>query len=62
MKAILDWAKAEGGEKEKEISPALQEIAGTAQLADEQVNQSSPKWKPPESRATSKPATPCAPS
>ena len=39
MKAILDWAKAEGGEKEKEISPALQEIAGTAQLADEQVNQ-----------------------
>ena len=39
MKAIFDWAKAEGGEKEKEISPALQEIAGTAQLADEQVNQ-----------------------
>ncbi len=39
MKAILDWAKAEGSEKEKEISPALQEIAGSAQLADEQVNQ-----------------------
>jgi cysteinyl-tRNA synthetase len=37
MKAILDWAKAEG--REKEISPELQEIAGSAQLADEQVNQ-----------------------
>jgi cysteinyl-tRNA synthetase len=39
MKAILDWAKAEGGEKAKEISPELLDIAGTAQLADEQVNQ-----------------------
>jgi cysteinyl-tRNA synthetase len=37
MKAILDWAKAEG--REKEISPELQEIAGSAQLEDEQVNQ-----------------------
>jgi cysteinyl-tRNA synthetase len=37
MKAILDWAKAEG--REKEISPELQEIAGSAQLSDEQVNQ-----------------------
>ncbi|MGB0119177.1 MAG: cysteine--tRNA ligase [Terriglobales bacterium] len=37
MKAILEWAKAEG--REKEISPELQEIAGSAQLADEQVNQ-----------------------
>ncbi|MGB8010319.1 MAG: cysteine--tRNA ligase [Terriglobales bacterium] len=37
MKAILDWAKAEG--REKEISPELLEIAGSAQLADEQVNQ-----------------------
>ena len=37
MKAILDWARAEG--REKEISPELQEIAGSAQLADEQVNQ-----------------------
>jgi len=37
MKAILDWAKAEG--REKEISPELMEIAGSAQLADEQVNQ-----------------------
>ncbi len=37
MKAILDWAKSEG--REKEISPELQEIAGSAQLADEQVNQ-----------------------
>ena len=39
MKAILDWAKAEGGEKAKEISPELMEIAGSAPLADEQVNQ-----------------------
>ena len=37
MKAILDWARAEG--REKEISPELMEIAGSAQLADEQVNQ-----------------------
>jgi cysteinyl-tRNA synthetase len=37
MKAILDWAKAEG--REKEISPELLEIAGSPQLADEQVNQ-----------------------
>jgi cysteinyl-tRNA synthetase len=37
MKAILDWAKAEG--REKEISPELMEIAGSAQLGDEQVNQ-----------------------
>src|ERR1700691_3993296 len=36
MKAILDWARAEG--REKEISPELMEIAGSAQLADEQVN------------------------
>jgi cysteinyl-tRNA synthetase len=37
MKAILDWARAEG--REKEISPELLDIAGSAQLADEQVNQ-----------------------
>jgi cysteinyl-tRNA synthetase len=37
MKAILDWARTEG--REKEISPELLEIAGSAQLADEQVNQ-----------------------
>jgi cysteinyl-tRNA synthetase len=37
MKAILDWARAEG--REQEISPELVEIAGSAQLADEQVNQ-----------------------
>jgi cysteinyl-tRNA synthetase len=37
MRVILDWARAEG--REKEISPALMEIAGSAQLADEQVNQ-----------------------
>jgi cysteinyl-tRNA synthetase len=37
MKVILDWARAEG--REKEISPELMEIAGSAQLTDEQVNQ-----------------------
>jgi cysteinyl-tRNA synthetase len=37
MKAILDWARAEG--REKEISPELQEFAGSAQLSGEQVNQ-----------------------
>ncbi len=37
MKAILDWARAEG--REKEISPELLEAAGSAQLADEQINQ-----------------------
>ncbi len=37
MKAILDWARAEG--REKEISPELMEIAGSTQLTDEQVNQ-----------------------
>src|SRR6266852_2404564 len=37
MKVILDWARAEG--REKEISPELMEIAGSAQLADEEVNQ-----------------------
>jgi cysteinyl-tRNA synthetase len=37
MKAVLDWARAEG--REKAISPELLEIAGSAQLADEQVNQ-----------------------
>jgi cysteinyl-tRNA synthetase len=36
MKAILEWARAEG--REKEISPELLEIAAAAQLADEQVN------------------------
>jgi cysteinyl-tRNA synthetase len=37
MKVILDWARAEG--REKEISAELMEIAGSGQLADEQVNQ-----------------------
>jgi cysteinyl-tRNA synthetase len=37
MKAVLDWARAEG--REKDISPELLELAGSAQLADEQVNQ-----------------------
>jgi cysteinyl-tRNA synthetase len=37
MKAVLDWALAEG--REKDISPELQAIAGSGQLSDEQVNQ-----------------------
>jgi cysteinyl-tRNA synthetase len=37
MKAILDWAKAEG--RKKDISQELQDLAGSAQLADDQVNQ-----------------------
>jgi len=36
MKVILDWARAEG--REKEISPELMEIAGFAQLSDADVN------------------------
>ena len=36
MKDIFDWARAEG--REKDISPELLEIAGSAQLGDEQVN------------------------
>jgi len=37
MKAVLDWARTVG--REKEASPELVEIAGSAQLSDEQVNQ-----------------------
>jgi cysteinyl-tRNA synthetase len=37
MKAILDWAKAEG--RAKDISPALLEIVGSAELADADINQ-----------------------
>jgi cysteinyl-tRNA synthetase len=37
MKAILDWARAEG--REKAISPELLAIAGSAQLSDKQVKQ-----------------------
>ncbi len=37
MKSVLEWVRAEG--REKEISPELQEMAGSAQLDDEQVNQ-----------------------
>ena len=37
MKAVLDWARQAG--REKDISPELVEFAGSAQLADEQVNQ-----------------------
>jgi cysteinyl-tRNA synthetase len=37
MKVVLDWARAEG--RENEISPELLEIAGSAQLTDEQINQ-----------------------
>jgi cysteinyl-tRNA synthetase len=37
MQSILEWARAEG--REKEISPELIEIVGSAQLSDQQVNQ-----------------------
>jgi cysteinyl-tRNA synthetase len=37
MQSILEWARAEG--REKEISPELLEIAGSSQLTDKQVNQ-----------------------
>jgi len=37
MKAILDWAKSEG--REKEISPELLELAGSGQLPDADINQ-----------------------
>ncbi len=37
MKAILDWARAEG--RERDISSELMEFADSAQLSDEQVNQ-----------------------
>ena len=37
LKFVLEWARAEG--REKDISPELLEIAGSAQLSDEQVNQ-----------------------
>jgi len=37
MQSILEWARAEG--REKEISPELLEIAGSSQLTDQQVNQ-----------------------
>src|SRR5271167_23839 len=37
MKTILEWARAAG--REKEIGPELQEIVGSAHLADEEVNQ-----------------------
>ncbi len=37
MKAVLDWARTMG--REKEASPELLEIAGSGQLSDDQVNQ-----------------------
>ena len=37
MKAVLDWARTVG--REKDASAELLEIAGSAQLSDEQVNQ-----------------------
>ncbi|MFY9561701.1 MAG: cysteine--tRNA ligase [Terriglobales bacterium] len=37
MKSVLDWARTVG--REKEASPELLEIVGSAQLSDEQVNQ-----------------------
>jgi cysteinyl-tRNA synthetase len=43
MKAILDWARAEG--REKDISPELLEIAGSSQLSDGDVNQKMSKME-----------------
>jgi cysteinyl-tRNA synthetase len=37
MKSVLDWARTEG--REKDISPELLEIAGSAQLSDDAINQ-----------------------
>jgi cysteinyl-tRNA synthetase len=37
MQSILEWARAEG--REKEISPELLEITGSSQLTDQQVEQ-----------------------
>ena len=37
MKAILEWARSVG--RENDVSPELLDIAGSAQLSDEQVNQ-----------------------
>jgi cysteinyl-tRNA synthetase len=37
MKAVLDWARAEG--REKDISAEMLDLAGSAQLSDDQVNQ-----------------------
>ena len=37
MKAVLDWARTVG--REKDASAELLEIAGSAQLSDEQINQ-----------------------
>jgi cysteinyl-tRNA synthetase len=37
MKAVLEWAQAEG--REKDVSPELMEMAGSGQLSDEEVNQ-----------------------
>ncbi len=36
MRSTLDWARTEG--REKEISPELMGIAGSARLSDEEVN------------------------
>jgi cysteinyl-tRNA synthetase len=36
MKAILDWAKAEG--REKDISPELAELAASVQLSDDEID------------------------
>ena len=58
MKAILDWARAEGREK----NPLeLQDFTGSAQLSDEQVNQKLAESKEREKPETSKPPTRCAP-
>jgi cysteinyl-tRNA synthetase len=37
MKSVFDWATAEGGDKEKEISPELREAIKSAQLSDSAI-------------------------
>jgi cysteinyl-tRNA synthetase len=37
MKAVFDWATAEGGDKEKEISPELREAVKSAALSDSAI-------------------------
>jgi cysteinyl-tRNA synthetase len=37
MKAVFDWASAEGNEKEKEISPELRQAVESAALSDSDI-------------------------
>jgi cysteinyl-tRNA synthetase len=37
MKAVFDWASADGNEKEREISPELREAVQSAALSDSDI-------------------------